>query len=139
MRAEFPDLVTISRPTFIQIVAFDKDREDAIKRGKERRLEEQITRQIGLRWLFEAMSGGDLSGLDPRIFGRTNTGEAKFTDMAALSRRLATLQTRLKERRTILVGHNLFTDLINLYRVFFGKLPEMVMDFQRLIHSLFPM
>ena len=139
VRAEFPKLRTISRDTFIQIIAFDQQREDANKQRQQKRLDEQISRQIGLRWLFEAMSGGDLSGINAREFGRTLSGEAKFVDMEAITKRLDVVKARLQRQRTVLVGHNLFTDLIYLYRVFLGTLPEQVEDFQRVLHELFPL
>jgi poly(A)-specific ribonuclease len=139
VRAEFPSLRTISRDTFIQIIAFDKQREDANKQRQQKRLEEQISRQIGLRWVFEAMSGGDLSGMNPREFGRTLGGEAKFVDMEAINKRFETVRERLQRKRTVLVGHNLFTDLIYLYRVFLGKLPDKIEDFRHVIHDLFPL
>jgi hypothetical protein len=139
VRAEFPKLRTISRDTFIQIIAFDQQREDANKQRQQKRLDEQISRQIGLRWLFEAMSGGDLSGINTREFGRTLSGEAKFVDMEAITKRLDVVKARLQRQRTVLVGHNLFTDLIYLYRVFLGTLPEQVEDFQRVLHELFPL
>lgn len=139
VRAEFSDLVTISRPLFIQIVARDEQREDAIKKGRRRRLEEQLSRQIGLRWPFEAMCGGDLSGLNAADFARTATGEAKFVDKQAISDRFEALKLKLKYRSTVLVGHNLFTDLIYMHRLFLGDLPERVEDFQNAIHCLFPL
>jgi len=139
VRAEFPKLVTVSRPTFIQIVAYDAEREDATRQSKTTRFEEQLSRQIGLRWLVEAMVGGDLSGIDARKLARTTTGEPKFVDLRAIEGHLVALKEQLKGRRTVLVGHNLFTDLLYFYRCFFGQLPNRVEDFQKTIHSLFPL
>lgn len=45
---------------------------------------------------------------------------------------------RLRAKRTILVGHNVFIDLIYFYDCFFGKLPHSVNDFEHRIHELFP-
>ena len=139
VRAEFPDLVTVSRPLFVQIMAYDQAREDSIKKGRARHLEEQLSRQVGLRWVIEAMVGGDLSGIDPRNFARNKNGEPIFVDLEAMTRDLDTLRTELKSKRTVLVGHNVFTDLMNLYRVFLGPLPDKVEEFQQAIHALFPM
>ena len=91
-----------------------------------------------MRWLVEAMVGGDLSGIDVRSFARSTTGEAIFVNLEAVRSQLTTLQDQLKGRRTVLVGHNLFTDLLYFYQCFFGPLPDKVEDFQRTIHALFP-
>ncbi len=45
---------------------------------------------------------------------------------------------RLKTKRTILVGHNVFIDLLYFYANFLGKLPEKVEDFECRMHELFP-
>lgn len=87
---------------------------------------------------MEAMVGGDLSGINARNFARTITGEPMFLDLEATKSRLSALQERLKTRRTVLVGHNLFMDLLYFYQCFFGQLPDRVEDFQKTIHSLFP-
>ena len=139
VRAEYPDLATISRPGFIQIVAFDQKREDAVKAIKMRVFEEKVMRQTGLRWLVEAMVGGNLGAIDPRVFARSPTGEPIFMDLAVVTRRFNDLQHRLRQNRTVLVGHNLFMDLINFYKCFFGQLPDRVEDFQSIMNQLFPM
>lgn len=139
VRAEYPDLVTISRPGFIQVVAFDQKREDAVKATKMRIFEEKAMRQIGLRWLVEAMVGGELDAIDPKIFARSPTGQPIFVDLAVITRQFTDLQHRLKQKRTVLVGHNLFMDLINFYKCFFGQLPDRVEDFQSIMNQLFPM
>lgn len=41
--------------------------------------------------------------------------------------------------RKPLVGHNLFTDLINMYECFIGPLPETAREFGQLVHKTFPM
>ena len=139
VRAEFPGLVSFSKSSFVQIVAYDKAREDAIQTGRERRFDEQLSRQIGFRWLIEAMVGGDLFALDRKSLARGTKGEPVFLDPEALNRELDDLQRKLRQRRTVLVGHNLFTDLVNLYQALLGPLPEQVEDFQRAIHELFPL
>ena len=139
IRAEYPDLVTISRPGFIQIVPFDQQREDAVKATKMRVFEEKVMRQIGLRWLVEAMVGGDLGAIDPRIFARSPTGQPIFVDLEIITRQFHDLQHRLRQTPTVLVGHNLFMDLINFYKCFFGQLPDRVEDFRSIMNQLFPM
>ncbi|KAK5014569.1 hypothetical protein LTR16_004045 [Cryomyces antarcticus] len=140
VRAEYPDLVSVSKRAFMQIVPFNQEREDAIKEQRMKEVKERIHRQTGFRWLVEAMSGGDLPHLDPRSFARNPvTGEAIFCDLNEISTRLSRATELLKRRRTVLVGHNLFTDLIYFYRTFIGKLPATIKEHQRNIHALFPM
>ena len=42
-------------------------------------------------------------------------------------------------KHTVLVGHNLFLDLVYFYSTFFGPLPDRVGDFQHIIAGLFPL
>ena len=139
VRAEHPDLVTISRPGFIQIIAHDQKREDALKQTKMKAYEEKLARQIGLRWLVEAMVGGDLSTIDPLTFARAPNNEPFWIDLKEVTREFHELRDRLETNHTVLVGHNIFMDLINFYRCFFGHLPDRVEDFQSIMHQLFPM
>ncbi|KAL8890455.1 MAG: hypothetical protein Q9215_002422 [Flavoplaca cf. flavocitrina] len=133
IRTEHPDLTTSTRQGFIQIRNNDKERQDAERQYQNKTFEDRISRQVGLRWLIEAMNGGDLSALDPESFipadeANRNAITTKFNDV----------RSRLKGNSTVLVGHNLFLDLIYLYACFFGPLPDKVEDFQRIIHDLFP-
>ena len=59
-------------------------------------------------------------------------------DSEVLEKYSGDLQTRLKSARPVLVGHNIFTDLVNFYRCFIGNLPDRVEEFQDVIHALFP-
>ena len=139
VRSDYPDLVTISRPTFIQIVTYDKEREDKIKQGRLRNLEEQLSRQIGFRWLVEAMIQGDLSGIDCKNFARGGDGQPAFVNLDKVQKELDAVTNVLRDKPTVLVGHNLFTDLVNIYRCFLGPLPTRVKDFQREMNRIFPM
>lgn len=134
VRAEHPDLVTISRPGFIQIVAYEKEREDNVQKDRTRYFEEKLGKQIGLRWVVEAMVGGDLSGIDAQTLDHTVEGQSE-----AVTRAFNELRNELETKQTILVGHNVFLDLINFYRCFFGQLPDRVEDFQQTMHKLFPL
>lgn len=58
VRAEFPELVTVSKKGFIQIVRFNKEREDRIAADRRRELEERIGRQKGFRWIIEVCLDG---------------------------------------------------------------------------------
>ena len=48
----------------MQIVKFDKEREDRIAVERKERFEAQIDRQKGFRWIIEAMHGSNIANLD---------------------------------------------------------------------------
>ena len=139
VRAEYPELVTISRPGFIQIVAYDKEREDAIRKSKLKIFEDRVARQVGLRWIVEAMAGGNLDAIDPVSFIRPINGEPVWVDMKKVTAEFQELKDQLGHKRAVLVGHNVFMDLINFYKCFFGKLPDRLEDFLVIMHKLFPL
>lgn len=133
IRKEYPDLVTFSQPGFIQIVAYDKEREDARVEYRAGKFEERLVRQVGLRWLIEAIHGGDISKINPDGINR-GAGVGKISGVSMFT----SIQEQLLGASTVLVGHNLFMDLIYFYACFFGPLPDKVEDFQSIIHKVFP-
>ncbi|MCJ1246045.1 hypothetical protein MMC30_003249 [Trapelia coarctata] len=139
VRAEHPDLVSISRAGFIQIMKYDEKREDAIKQQKMEAFKEKVTRQVGLRWVVEGMCGGSLDNLNPIMFAKGIEGKPVWIDLRELKRAHEEVKENLKNKRAVLVGHNLFMDLINFYKCFFGQLPDTVEEFQAIIHKLFPL
>ena len=104
-----------------------------VQKERMRYFEEKLNKQVGLRWVVEAMVGGDLSAIDPETLDHIVEGQSE-----AIAHALDSLRDGLKAKRTVLVGHNVFLDLINFYRCFFGKLPDRVQDFQHIMHKLFP-
>lgn len=58
--------------------------------------------------------------------------------MEALEKTIHSLLKALKNKQHVLVGHNLFTDLIFIYQTFVGTLPDQVTEFNKRIHELFP-
>lgn len=139
VRAEFPTLTSISRRGFIQLLHFDKSREDRIAEGRKRDLEERIARQKGFRWIIDAMSGQNISGLDLRECAKdAATGEAIFFDLDDYNARYHCAQNLLRNRPKVLVGHNCFLDLVYIYRTFIGDLPDTVEGFQQKLHALWP-
>ncbi len=133
IKTEHPDLVTITRQGFMQIVAYDKEQEDANQRYRNRIFDEKMVKQVGLRWIVEAICGGDLSTINPYNFH--TTVKSRQEKVAADFIRV---REQLMGNSTVLVGHNLFLDLIYFHACFFGPLPDKVEDFQRAIHDLFP-
>ncbi|KAL9612774.1 MAG: hypothetical protein Q9167_002659 [Letrouitia subvulpina] len=135
IRAEYPDLVTTSRPGFIQVRRFDKQREDSLQVSRNKRFEERLARSIGLRWLVDAMGDGDLTAIEPE-------NVIQGTDVKPLEEeifRFIEVRKRLRSQRSVLVGHNVFLDLINFYACFFGQLPDRVEDFLSVMHNIFPL
>jgi len=119
----------MSRHGFIQILPYEKAREDANQARKDRVFEQKMEAQIGLRWPVEALARGNLEGLTANSFlgHKDDVAEA-----------LSDLKAALQAKQTILVGHNVFMDLVYLYQCFFGPLPDLVEDFQEVMHELFP-
>ena len=139
VRAEYPDFVTVSRSGFVQIIAYDKEREDAIKVSKMKVFEERLARQVGLRWIVEAMAGGNLDPVDPVSFIQPVDDKPVWVDVKKANAEFQELKDQLAKKRAVLVGHNVFMDLINFYKCFFGKLPDRVEEFSAIMHRLFPL
>jgi poly(A)-specific ribonuclease len=92
-----------------------------------------------LRYVVEALAGGEsLDKIDPKLFCTTETGQPVLVDLAAKKREIEILQKGLKNKRHVLVGHNLFTDLVFIYQAFIADLPDDVSIFEECIHRLFP-
>lgn len=138
VRAEYPDLVSVGRRTFVQIIPHDEQRERGVLEGRLKALEDRIARQTGFRWIVEALIGGDLSKLDPWYFASV-IDDPDGVSVNAVTDYSRKLQDTLKSQRPTLVGHNIFVDLVYLYRTFIGPLPDRVEVFQQKIHGLFPL
>jgi poly(A)-specific ribonuclease len=122
IRAEFPELVSIGRNECIRIVDFDPAREADNTRRIKNRVQEQITRQTGFRWVFEALAQGDVVSVDPLHMAR-NAGGVLTGASHDIRDRYDRAVERLRSRQPVLVGHNMFTDIVYLYRTFVGELP----------------
>ncbi|KAK3701390.1 hypothetical protein LTR37_015488 [Vermiconidia calcicola] len=139
VRAEYPELVTVSKRGFIQVVRFDKEREERITADRKRELHERIGRQKGFRWIIEALHGSEITNLDLRECARDPvTGEHIFADMDEFKAQFHRAHGLLRGNPRILIGHNCFLDLVYIYRTFIGALPDTVEEFQHKIHNLWP-
>ncbi|KFY06733.1 hypothetical protein V492_07795 [Pseudogymnoascus sp. VKM F-4246] len=123
---------------FVQVEKIDSAKEAKIAAGKFVTNEAQLSKQVGFRYIFEALAGGDLSGIAPNWFCVNSDGEAAFIDTSIKKVELSSISKALTAKSRVLVGHNLFTDLIFLYHTFIGDLPPTVTEFQEKIHALFP-
>jgi DNA polymerase III epsilon subunit-like protein len=90
-----------------------------------------------LTWIFEALVGGDLSGIQPEWFASKSSDKPE-AQLPYIKTELAQVIATLQKKKHILVGHNVFTDLGFLYKTFIGNLPATVENFQAEIHELFP-
>jgi poly(A)-specific ribonuclease len=138
VRAEFPELVSIGRSECVRIVDFDPVREADNNRRIKNRVKEQIARQTGFRWIFEALTSGDVESADPLYALRNNGGVVMAGDSHDVRDRYERSIERLKKRKPVLVGHNMFTDIVYLYRTFVGELPDTLQGFRDVIHKEFP-
>lgn len=139
VRANYPDVVANSKRGFVQCIPHNQAKEDAHKTEQIKRMEEKLVRQIGFRWLVEALTGGDLSSINARYLIRGLQSETTPSELQKIETRFTKVRKRLAHRKTVLVGHNLLTDVVNLYHCFIGILPDSVEDFSRTINDLFPM
>ena len=130
--------MTVGKPDFIQIMNFDEKREKAVRNQRMRMIQEQIWKQTGFRWIAEALAGGDLSNLGPAYFMAIMSSSAAVEPRYSMKEFADKLKQRLKAQRPVIVGHNLFTDLIYFCNCFFGPLPERAEDFQAMAHEMFP-
>ncbi|TQS36958.1 hypothetical protein Golomagni_02581 [Golovinomyces magnicellulatus] len=102
-----------------------------------RKFNSKIIKQIGFRWVFEALCGGNVSEIDPHWFYDLEDDEPEKQPNAIASK-IKELNARLLNKDHIIVGHNLFMDLAFLYKTFVGPLPSYVEEFKSEIHKLFP-
>ncbi|KAG9198722.1 hypothetical protein G6514_009672 [Epicoccum nigrum] len=130
VRAEFPGAVAIGRHDCIRVIPFDPDREADNTQRLKNRVTEQIARQTGFRWVFEALIGGEIDPDLLYIMGVNNRDDQRPSFDRALD--------RLNKNRPVLVGHNMFTDIVYLYRTFVGPLPDTLDEFNASLHELFP-
>lgn len=139
VRNEFPGLKTQGMGHFVQITNPTDAQLESQQSIVDRQHEREISKAIGFRWLMEVIMGGDISNMPEDYFAPAEIVEGKTDQASAVKKeQLPLLQERLKARRRILVGHNCFTDLVNLYKCFIGDLPDKLEDFQECVHALFP-
>lgn len=108
-------------------------------------LNKTLTNQIGLRWIIEAICTGIEKVVLPDY--KSEISSVKFFHDAMMSQAISQTEQenqeaqirKLNGEKPMLVGHNLFIDLIYLLACFFGPLPERVEDFQAAIAILFPL
>lgn len=130
---EYPNLKTITKPGgFIQILVRDDEKEKETQAVKNESYERRLAMAKGLRWPIEALARGDLSSISSKVI------PAPLHELETTRKTFELLRETLKDKRTILVGHNVFMDLMYLYGCFFGPLPPTISEFSEEISKLFP-
>ncbi|OQD62267.1 hypothetical protein PENPOL_c013G00230 [Penicillium polonicum] len=134
---EYPNLTSRGASTFVQIELRDPCNEQFTFETKLKVKKERVRKHIGFRWIAEALVGGSLEELEPdafqplmKIIEQPTFGIQQLSDK---------VKSRLKENRPVLVGHNMFCDLLFFHRCFLGPLPDTLAEFQTVIHDLFPL
>ncbi|KAF5866425.1 hypothetical protein ETB97_011977 [Aspergillus alliaceus] len=102
IEVEYPALVTISKPAFIQVIDYDEEREKAIREQRMARVQERIWKQTGFRWVVEALAGGDLTPLDPFSFVGIMDSSTAVEPQTSLKDFSNKLKQRLKDHRPVL-------------------------------------
>ena len=140
VRSEFPHLRSTGRADFVQIIPYDSNAEKAILNAKMANFDERRKRQIGLRYFVEALVGAEkLEMIDSKMDPSKPVGTPAWINVDKVTREFEALRKSLQDHQTVLVGHNLFLDLVNFYKCFFGTLPDTIEEFQTTIHELFPL
>jgi poly(A)-specific ribonuclease len=130
--------VSFPKGNSIVIKKFDEAKEALKLEQKKKDRKERIQRQVGFRYIVDAMLGR-LHNIDLMKFAKNERGDAIMFDRGHVSARFNRAKHWLENRRPVLVGHNLFMDLMYFYRTFIGPLPDTVIEFSEKIHKLFPM
>ncbi|CBF78697.1 CAF1 family ribonuclease [Aspergillus nidulans FGSC A4] len=124
VEVEYPDFVTIGRPGFVQIIDYDEKREVAVRDKRVQWCQKRVRKQTGFRWIAEALAWGDLTHLSTNYFPGVRGNTASTEQGKSLQEFVENFKARLKAHRPILVGHNLFTDLVYFFRCFFWNPTE---------------
>jgi poly(A)-specific ribonuclease len=133
---EFPNLRSRNTSKFIQIDVADIECERVSQELKLNAKKAQLQKHIGFRWIAESLVGGNLEGLGAEMF---NPLMRRIDNPSFGINRLADrVKQRLQENRPVLVGHNMFCDLLFFHACFLGPLPDTIEEFQTVIHELFP-
>ncbi|PYH85885.1 CAF1 family ribonuclease [Aspergillus uvarum CBS 121591] len=135
VEVEYPFLKAIGRSGgFLQIIDRDEKLEKAALAQKLGSTQKRLWEQTGFRWVAEALAGGDLTHLPQDYFSNRWAGLHGPRPQLNSDQ----IKRRLQATRPVVVGHNLFTDLIYFCRCFFGPLPDRVEEFQSMAHEMFP-
>lgn len=136
---EYPGLKTKGMGHFVSIENLNADKQVSMKQLEEEHRERDLARAIGFRWIVDGIIGKDISRLpeDYLLPAMSQTVDANDGEKP-MKAFLSSLMQKLRERRKVLIGHNCMTDLLFLYKMTIGDLPETLNDFREKLHDLFP-
>jgi poly(A)-specific ribonuclease len=138
VRAEYPDLVTNGTRASVNVSRFDAKKDKLDQSRLAQRFSGRINKHIGFRWIIEALCGGSIKDLNLKSLAYDRNGDIVEFEFYEYTRRHTEVMKNLEARRPVLVGHNIFTDLVYLYQCFVGDLPDTITEFQTKINQLFP-
>ena len=126
--------------SFMQVQKQTKKREDRRRVENEESRERVLAGITDFRWVVEALVGGDISKL-PLAHYRlplSTDKRSSVTDIQ-LKEMSISLQKKVRQHKTVLVGHNMFLDVIYLYQCFLGDLPDKVEEFKTCLNLITPL
>lgn len=123
VRSDFLDLQSSSRRDGVVVEFADKKAQEQIRRNNVQRIFNGLKEGVGFRWVAEALAGTYEQEASALESGNANNPQGNGS---------------AKRAPKVLLGHNCFMDLIFIYKLFYGTLPESVEDFQAELHRVFP-
>ena len=138
VRSDFPALESFSTLNSVKVKKKEVNAADVDQEPWRKQVGTAICLQTGFRFVAEAIAAGSLDDLDPTLCSRYIAGESQAPNRATSRRRLKELTQACIESPKVLVGHNCFIDVIYLFKLFYGDLPDTVEDFQAAVHDTFP-
>lgn len=136
---EYPGLKTKGMSHFVSIENLSAEKQVSMKQFEEEYRERDLARAVGFRWIIDGMAGKDISKL-PEDYLLPAMPQTADTDGGKDSMKafLASLMQKLRDRRKVLIGHNCMVDLLFLYKMTIGDLPDTLDQFRDKVHNLFP-
>ncbi|OAA54131.1 caf1 family ribonuclease [Niveomyces insectorum RCEF 264] len=94
--------------------------------------------QRGLRYIVEALAGGDFAEDAVDLLDPQNEEPSAHDATYTIQSQLRDCEKKLKSKTPVLIGHNMFLDMCFLYEAFVEPLPGTLDEFKHEIHKLFP-
>jgi poly(A)-specific ribonuclease len=148
IRAEYPQLITMSRSGIMTIRIKNQDREAEHQARRLDRSKAQVRNHIGFRHVIDALCGQDIGDLEcykaaksssiPFLESSSSSPDDSRLDAFQSARQHLRIIEALQKRRPAIVGHNVLNDLIYLHHAFINPLPDSVAEFASSVHSYFP-
>ena len=118
IRSEFPDIVSIPKPDFVQLLAYDRKREEAEAEKKNFSFEKILASQVGLRWVVEGLCPSVNDVLPPEYTPPKVSGDLRAVrglnypsvmvtgdQREAYDSQFDEILAGLSQKMTVIVGH----------------------------------